>query len=105
MQRIQPPRQRSVMVRRGIAVEADTLSELGVFGVWVRRGQEVVLDAEAGHLVRTKASTSDEGGVAAGFAVLDSPFLVGEGGMVDGPEGDADVLGACRSAGILASLL
>lgn len=30
----------------------------------------------AGHLLRTKASGVDEGGVAAGFAVLDSPLLV-----------------------------
>lgn len=31
---------------------------------------------QAGHLVRTKRSNSNEGGVAAGFAVLDSPYLV-----------------------------
>lgn len=35
------------------------------FGAWL----------QAGHLLRTKAATSDEGGVAAGFAVLDSPYL------------------------------
>jgi hypothetical protein len=27
-------------------------------------------------LLRTKAASSDEGGVAAGYAVLDSPYLV-----------------------------
>lgn len=37
---------------------------------------QVLLNAEAGHLVRTKSSSSNEGGVAAGFAVLDSPYLV-----------------------------
>ncbi len=31
---------------------------------------------QAGHLVRTKRTTSNEGGVAAGYAVLDSPYLV-----------------------------
>ena len=76
MQRIQPPAQRAIMVRRGAAVEADTLSELGVYSTWVRRGSTVLLSAEAGHLVRTKAASSDEGGVAAGYAVLDSPLLV-----------------------------
>ncbi|KAI7842580.1 hypothetical protein COHA_003684 [Chlorella ohadii] len=76
MQRIQPPPQRAIMVRRGQAAEADTLSELGVYSTYVRRGSQVMLSAEAGHLVRTKAATSDEGGVAAGFAVLDSPLLV-----------------------------
>lgn len=34
-----------------------------------------MLNKEAGHLLRTKISNSDEGGVAAGFAVLDSPYL------------------------------
>lgn len=63
------------MVRNGQAVEADTLSELGIYSTLVRRGDTVLLNEEAGHLVRTKAATSDEGGVAAGFAVLDSPML------------------------------
>jgi glutathione synthase len=39
----------------------------------------VLLNKEAGHLVRTKTSSSNEGGVAAGFAVLDSPYLVEAG--------------------------
>jgi glutathione synthase len=76
MQRILPPVNRSVMLRLGAAAEADTLSELGVYGTFLRRGDQVLLNREAGHLVRTKAATSDEGGVAAGFAVLDSPMLV-----------------------------
>jgi hypothetical protein len=29
-----------------------------------------------GHMLRTKPSEADEGGVAAGFAVIDSPYLV-----------------------------
>jgi glutathione synthase len=37
----------------------------------------VLLNAEVGHLVRTKTIDSNEGGVAAGFAVLDSPQLQG----------------------------
>ncbi len=64
------------MVRKGELLQADTLSEVGVYGTLVRRGPRELLNREAGHLVRTKAATSDEGGVAAGFAVLDSPFLV-----------------------------
>jgi hypothetical protein len=36
---------------------------------------QVMINEEVGHLVRTKTSSSDEGGVAAGFAVLDSPLL------------------------------
>lgn len=75
MQRILPPPQHSVMVRLGAGAVATTLSELGVYGTYLRRGGEVLLNAQAGHLVRTKAEASDEGGVAAGFAVLDSPYL------------------------------
>jgi len=76
MQRILPPPQRGVLVRAGAWAVADTLSELGVYGAFLRRGQEVLLNTEAGHLVRTKRASSNEGGVAAGFAVLDSPYLM-----------------------------
>ena len=34
------------------------------------------LNQIAGHLVRTKPGGVDEGGVAAGYAYLDSPLLV-----------------------------
>jgi len=66
---------RSMLLRNGDILEADTLSELGIYGTFIRRGNRVLLNEEAGHLIRTKAATSDEGGVAAGFAVLDSPYL------------------------------
>ena len=33
------------------------------------------MNNQSGHLMRTKISSSDEGGVAAGFAVLDSVYL------------------------------
>ena len=33
------------------------------------------MSQHAGHLVRTKAQGVDEGGVAAGYAVISSPFL------------------------------
>ena len=35
-----------------------------------------LLNEEAGYLLRTKVGDSDEGGVAAGFAVLDSVLAV-----------------------------
>jgi glutathione synthase len=76
MQRILPPVNQSIMVRLGKATVAETLSELGIYSTYLRKGDTVLLNREAGHLVRTKAATSDEGGVASGFAVLDSPFLM-----------------------------
>lgn len=64
----------------------------------------MLLNENAGHLVRTKTSSSNEGGVAAGFAVLDSPLLAepGEGLLppalepAGGGEGGG-VLGAVRA--------
>ena len=64
------------MAREGRATEVESLSELGIYSTFVRQGSAVLLNRAAGHLLRTKAATSDEGGVAAGFAVLDSPLLV-----------------------------
>jgi glutathione synthase len=82
MQRIQPAPHASTLVRAGVATPApvDCVAELGVFGAWLgRRGQAArpLLNTAAGHLVRTKPAGADEGGVAAGYAVLSSPYLVG----------------------------
>lgn len=75
MQRIQPPVHESTLVRKGAASVESTLSELGIYGTYVRVKDEVRVNACVGHLLRTKTASSDEGGVAAGFAVLDSPYL------------------------------
>ncbi|KAI1233299.1 Glutathione synthetase, partial [Lamprotornis superbus] len=55
---------------------SECISELGIFGVYVRQGQKLVLNKAAGHLLRTKAIEHADGGVAAGVAVLDTPYLV-----------------------------
>ncbi|KAF7255438.1 hypothetical protein EG68_07414 [Paragonimus skrjabini miyazakii] len=52
------------------------VSELGIFGVFIGRGDEVFLNEPSGHLLRTKPIESNEGGIAAGYGFLDSPFLV-----------------------------
>ncbi|EPQ54873.1 glutathione synthase [Gloeophyllum trabeum ATCC 11539] len=59
-------------------VKAEVVSELGIFGWALFGGEErkVVKEEEAGWLVRTKGRENDEGGVAAGFSVLDSILLV-----------------------------
>ena len=61
------------------AVKTETISELGIFG-WALfgPGAKKIKHEEAGWLVRTKGTDSDEGGVATGFSVLDSLLLVGE---------------------------
>lgn len=57
------------------------VSELGIFGWCLFRRSEygkagVQGEKTVGWLVRTKGKESDEGGVASGFSVLDSLFLV-----------------------------
>ena len=42
------------MVREGELLETDTLSELGIFGAFLRRGSRILMNREAGHLIRTK---------------------------------------------------
>ena len=61
------------------AVKMETISEVGTFG-WALfgPGAKEVKHEEAGWLVRTKGTNSNEGGIAAGFSVLDSLFLVDE---------------------------
>ena len=76
MQRIRPARGKSVLVKGGSALEGDVISELGIYSVFLGNGDSVVLSTPAGHLLRTKLDGVDEGGVATGFSVLDSPCLV-----------------------------
>ncbi len=42
------------MVRNGQMIEVDSLSELGIYGTYLRRGDSVIINRQAGHLVRTK---------------------------------------------------
>ncbi|XP_054158697.1 glutathione synthetase-like [Oppia nitens] len=49
--------------------------EFGVFGTVMGNADEIILNSEAGHLIRSKTYGTNEGGVAAGFGALDSPYL------------------------------
>lgn len=35
-----------------------------------------MVNRQVGHMLRTKVSTANEGGVAAGLGALDSPYLI-----------------------------
>ena len=82
MRLIQPPEGLgNYLVRAGGATEgavrAEVVSELGIFGWALFGGKDgKVEEKEVGWLVRTKGKDSNEGGVAAGFSVLDSILLV-----------------------------
>lgn len=59
------------------AVKSEVISELGIFGWALFGGPDgAVEEREVGWLVRTKGKDSNEGGVAAGFSVLDSMVLI-----------------------------
>ncbi|XP_038613157.1 glutathione synthetase [Tachyglossus aculeatus] len=77
MEKIEPEPFRACLLRPGAPVRlADCISELGIFGVYVRRGDELLVNKHVGHLLRTKAIEHADGGVAAGVAVLDNPYPV-----------------------------
>ncbi|KAI8988918.1 glutathione synthase [Pilobolus umbonatus] len=75
MDLIRSPPLKNCMVRAGVITECEVVSELGIYGIYLRNGQKEVSNKIGGHLLRTKAITTKEGGVAAGFAVIDSPLL------------------------------
>jgi glutathione synthetase len=76
MERLHPAPSPCALVKGGAATLARAACELGVYGVFLGGGGRVLLNEAAGHLLRTKVTGTDEGGVALGFAVLDSPMLV-----------------------------
>ncbi|CAJ1960909.1 unnamed protein product [Sphenostylis stenocarpa] len=75
MQRIFPSLSAAILMRNGRWHKDSVISELGVFGTYLRNKDRVIMNKQSGYLMRTKTSSSDEGGVAAGFAVLDSLYL------------------------------
>jgi len=77
MELIEPPPAQGVIVRNGEVLSGGVIGEVGVYGValW-REGGEVLVNKEAGWLLRTKGVESEEGGVAAGFGCVDGVCLV-----------------------------
>lgn len=76
MDKIKPTPSHNYLLRRDSPITiSNCLSELGVFGAYVRQGTEMVMNEQVGHLLRTKSSAHADGGVAAGVAVLDNPLL------------------------------
>lgn len=82
MERINPPEIYAYMLRMGQIIEGHTLSELGIFSsVFIdttkkNPGESPIENQTFGRLLRTKGKESNEGGVNAGFAVIDSPLIV-----------------------------
>jgi len=80
MDRIQPPITTNYMVRPGQKAKlVDVISELGIFGYVIGDKNKIHTNKQVGHMLRTKLSHVDEGGVAAGLGALDSVYLVDAG--------------------------
>lgn len=94
MEKIKAPAFTAHIMRNGKAMDVEAVSELGIFAVFLRyvhfeslgftylpaccdsNGEEEILNQPSGYLLRTKARHENEGGVASGFSVIDSPYLV-----------------------------
>lgn len=81
MDRICPPIHENYVVKPGnsICVNLQTkelVSELGIFGVIIGDDKDIIVNKQAGHMLRTKLAIDNEGGVATGLGACDSPFLI-----------------------------
>ncbi|CAO3613370.1 unnamed protein product [Cunninghamella blakesleeana] len=76
MDLIRTPPLNNLMLREGEIIHGQVISELGIYGIYLNDGKQEVVNEIGGHLLRTKGNETKEGGVAAGFAVIDSPLLV-----------------------------
>jgi len=78
MERVRPPISNNFILREGkIYSDEPMISELGIYSVFLSDANgQILIDEEAGHLLRTKLATTNEGGVAAGASALDSPWLI-----------------------------
>jgi len=76
MERFFPKAQKGLLLREGELLSGMVISELGIYSTFLGNKDEVCVNEYAGYLLRTKFKDVNEGGVAAGFAVLSSPILV-----------------------------
>ncbi|XP_074148573.1 glutathione synthetase isoform X3 [Sminthopsis crassicaudata] len=77
MEKIEPEPFWNCLLQAGIPARmTQCISELGIFGVYVRQGKTLLMNKHVGHLLRTKSTKHADGGVAAGVAVLDNPYPV-----------------------------
>ncbi|CAJ0636161.1 15975_t:CDS:2 [Entrophospora sp. SA101] len=71
MDLIKPPSIKNIVIRKGGKVIKNVEA-----AVDVEQEDKIFVNKTAGHLLRTKAKDTKEGGVATGFSVIDSPLLI-----------------------------
>ncbi len=72
MKRIEAETAESLLVVQEQAQSHQSISELGIFGLLRAQSDDLRINMPVGHLVRTKVSNVNEGGVVAGYACLNS---------------------------------
>ncbi|OLY78259.1 Glutathione synthetase large chain [Smittium mucronatum] len=76
MRLINAPKFDYLFLKNGKVQKINSISELGIYGIWLSDGDKIIINNEAGHLLRTKPSDSKEAGISTGFTVIDSPLLI-----------------------------
>ncbi|XP_076640759.1 glutathione synthetase [Halictus rubicundus] len=74
MDKIYPPIHKSYMVRpeyNTTIKPQESVSELGIFGIIIADENNIHVNKQGGHMLRTKLATANEGGVATGLALPD----------------------------------
>ncbi|XP_011501064.1 PREDICTED: glutathione synthetase-like [Ceratosolen solmsi marchali] len=78
MERIYPPILKNYLIHTGnndLKIQ-EFNSELGVYGVVMGYKSRIIHNTQVGHILRTKLSSANEGGIIFGFGALDSPYIV-----------------------------
>ncbi|KAJ8672684.1 hypothetical protein QAD02_003944 [Eretmocerus hayati] len=77
MDKIHPPHQKNYLIRAGKDFRLqDCVSELGIYGVILGDENEIKLNTQCGHILRTKPASADEGGIVIGAGSIDGPYLI-----------------------------
>lgn len=77
MRMVQPYLNQNYTIKSGKpVVKEELISELGIFGYYIASGESLVANETTGYLLRSKSFGVNEGGVASGYAVLDSIYFV-----------------------------
>lgn len=76
MERLRPLIQENILVRANEPLKMIKVdNELGIFGYLLGTSDKIIKQEQFGHMIRTKPSTANEGGISTGAAGHDSPFL------------------------------
>lgn len=77
MELIHPKNHENLILRNGEILNDGIVSELGIFGSYLfnETSGEILDNQVLGHLLRSKTSNSNEGGVAAGYGCVDNLYL------------------------------